>query len=414
MIEQAAAFDNAPAVRTSVGQKAASPPRAGASPSRTGTDARPPLARRLAVALLLTVALALTVPPVGRAVLFFVTDDPTHNTTPPTGELAGSGWQFQGQWLNFLGTPIASRYFITARHIGGAVGDRFLYRGAAYTTTAFFDDPESDLRLWRVCGTFPEFAPLYTQGDELDRPVVVFGRGTRRGEAVEVPGKSGPVLKGWRWGPADGVQRWGRNVVSAVRDGAGVGPLANGAGATGPLLAMTFDADGVKDECHLSGGDSGGAVFILDDGTWKLAGINYAVDGPYNTTDSGEGFPAAIFDAGGLYQRDGNGWAQTPDLPRPQPGASYATRISARLAWIQSVLQTPLPEQAEVMLQSARTANGPFADVPEDALTRGPGRIILPRPAQTTFYRLRSCRGSFFDAVRVEGSQLIVEYSAFE
>ena len=42
-----------------------------------------------------------------RAVLFFETADPEHNTEAPTGELSGSGWQFQGHWLSFPGTPIA-------------------------------------------------------------------------------------------------------------------------------------------------------------------------------------------------------------------------------------------------------------------------------------------------------------------
>lgn len=414
MIEQAPALDNAPPAGRDTWQKAARLRRLGSPPRHAGLAWFAHLACRGARAFLLTVALELTKPLVGQAVLFFATDDPAHNTTPPTGELADSGWQFQGRWLGFLGTPIAPRYFLTARHIGGTVGDGFLYRGVVYRTTAVFDDPESDLRLWRVCGTFPDFAPLYTQGDELNRLVVVFGRGTRRGEAVEVADGAGAVLKGWRWGPADGVQRWGRNVVSAVLDGTSLGPLANGAGATGPLLAMNFDADGVPDECHLSGGDSGGAVFIQDGEAWKLAGINYAVDGPYNTTDSGEGFPAAIFDEGGLYQRRDNGWQRTPELPHPRPGSFYATRLSARLEWIHSVLQAPLPAEPVVVLQAAPTSTGPFTDVPEASLQYLPQRILLPRPVQTTFYRLRSCFGSFLGAVRVEGSQLVVEYTAFE
>jgi len=36
---------------------------------------------------------------------------------------------------------------------------------------------------------------------------------------------------------------------------------------------------------------------------WKLAGINYAVQGPYNRNEFGDGFNAAIFDLRGLYLR---------------------------------------------------------------------------------------------------------------
>src|SRR2546425_3474792 len=74
------------------------------------------------------------------AVLFYSTSDPAHNTTAPTGALTNSGWQYQGTWGAFLGTPIAPKYFLTAAHIGGSVGDKFSFRCVDYTTTARFDD----------------------------------------------------------------------------------------------------------------------------------------------------------------------------------------------------------------------------------------------------------------------------------
>src|SRR5438552_3750751 len=42
-----------------------------------------------------------------QAVILLSTDDPNYNTTEPTGRLAGSGWQYEGFWGSFLGTPIA-------------------------------------------------------------------------------------------------------------------------------------------------------------------------------------------------------------------------------------------------------------------------------------------------------------------
>ena len=36
-----------------------------------------------------------------------VLSDAGRNTAAPTGSLANSGWQYQGQWAGFLGTPIA-------------------------------------------------------------------------------------------------------------------------------------------------------------------------------------------------------------------------------------------------------------------------------------------------------------------
>ena len=49
----------------------------------------------------------------------------------------------------FLGTPIASNYFITAKHIGGSVVQTFILNGTTYTTTAVFPDPSSDLQIWQ-------------------------------------------------------------------------------------------------------------------------------------------------------------------------------------------------------------------------------------------------------------------------
>jgi hypothetical protein len=344
-----------------------------------------------------------------HAVVFYATEDVTHNTTAPTGELAGSGWQFQGSWIGFLGTPIAPNYFITASHIGGNVGDKFVFRGVTYTTTAMFDDPHSDLRLWRVCGTFPEFAPLYSKLNERAQPVIVFGRGTRRGDPVEVGGLLGPALKGWKWGVPDFTQRWGLNVVADVVDGDGLGRAAKG-GTIGEILKLTFDPEGGPEECHLSGGDSGGGLFIKDGAVWKLAGINYGVDGPYNTTSSGAGFSAVIFDEGGLYEDEAGQWVLTPDLPTPQPGAFYATRIASNLAWIESVLNAPPPPDAAPGLQSAARVAGPYADDAAAVVDADHKTITVPRSSQARFFRVRSCSAVRIIGVRAEGESLVLTY----
>lgn len=156
--------------------------------------------------LALILAAGVVFPPTTvRAVIFHATADPSYNTSAPGGDLDGSGWQWQGRWGNFLGTPIARNLFITASHVGGAAGDPFVFRGVSYKTIAQFDDPKSDLRIWRVCGAFPEFASLYTNRDEAGKNLVVFGRGTLRGDAVVVPSVLAADLKGWRWGGGDGV-----------------------------------------------------------------------------------------------------------------------------------------------------------------------------------------------------------------
>src|ERR1043166_7459566 len=136
--------------------------------------------------------------PAAQAIILYSTGDPTYNTTPPGGALTNSGWQYQGSWGAYLGTPIAPKYFITASHVGGAVGNKFHFRGVDYTTTAFAKDPNSDLIIWRICGTFPDFAQVYANSDEVTKPIVLFGRGTQRGgEIIVTNNLLLASLKGW-------------------------------------------------------------------------------------------------------------------------------------------------------------------------------------------------------------------------
>ena len=90
-----------------------------------------------------------------HAVLFYSDGDPVYNTTEPTGSLTNSGWQFQGRFLQYLGTPVSAHHFITAQHFGGSVGNTFIFDGTTYTTIAKISDPGSDLALYEVDGTFP-------------------------------------------------------------------------------------------------------------------------------------------------------------------------------------------------------------------------------------------------------------------
>ena len=304
-------------------------------------------------------ALALLIQPAG-AVILLGSGDPACNTSPPTGALADSGWQYQGYWGSFLGTPIAPQYFIAAQHVGGSVGQTFTFQGVAYTTTAYWDDPYTDFRVWKINGVFPTYAPLYSLYDEAGKTLVVIGRGTQRGAQVatsilqtnactnvvniktlgiskkdaqrEFPTATfvgnimtyvsaavttNSVPKGWKAGAYDGVMRWGQSQVAS----------------TSKYIVGKFDKNGGTNQAYLSSGDSSGAVFVQDNGVWKLAGINYGVDGPFGTT-AADSFYGAIYDESALYM----GGTLVPDDGIVKPACFFATRISNRVAWIQSVI----------------------------------------------------------------------------
>lgn len=277
--------------------------------------------RRLRLTLAGCLLVLFFAPHSASAVIFSSTADPAFNTTAPTGILANSGWQYQGTWGSYLGTPVSPTHFITAKHVGGAVGDTFLYNGIAYTTTAVYNNG-TDLNIWQVNNTFSTYAPLYNGGNVAGQSAVIFGRGTQRGGEVIVNNE----LKGWTWGASDGTMRWGENTV---------------AGDLGNLVKFSFDLNAGENEVHVSNGDSGGGVFVQEGGLWKLAAINYAVEGPFKLTADGSTFNAALFDRGGLYR----GNTLYPDAAPDSPSSFYATSISANYNWISSVTYlVPVPE----------------------------------------------------------------------
>jgi len=285
--------------------------------------ARCQLRRPLAVvATFLTISLECA-----HGVILLRTADPSANTTAPSHDTAGSGWNYEGQFGAFLGTPIAQHFFLTAKHIGQA-GSVFVFEGTNYTLVTHYYDPFSDLSIWKVVETLATFAPLYTNNDEKDLRLVVIGRGTQRGSGVFI----GADLRGWNWGASDGVQRWGENIVTDI---------VNFSSGPDDAVYATFDQNGLPNESHLSVGDSGGAVFIQDGAEWKLAGINYSVDGPFYMDAFGNGgFDGALFDARNFYYSDGGNPPNYIQITGPAtvPSGFYATRVSSKLAWIYSII----------------------------------------------------------------------------
>lgn len=310
------------------------------------------LAFRCSRQAIMACAMALSFAPSAQAVLFYDTGDSSHNITAPTGAYENSGWQYQGYYGAYLGTMIAPQYFITAQHMG-TQGSSFVSAGlfnggldvtytidtSANSGAGYWDIAGTDLRILKINEYFSSYATLYTGSSEQGLDMVTMGRGGVRGADVMVSGS----LHGWEHNLGDGVARWGSNIVSSVTT----------IPALGSMLVARFDASGpghTTEEATLSIGDSGGAVFVNDGGLWKLAGINYSVDGLFdtnNTTGDGHEFNAALFDRGGLYQgSDGQGWSLIPDVGANNPSSIYASRISTNATAIQAIAVVPEPQSA--------------------------------------------------------------------
>ncbi len=352
---------------------------------------------RIAAGLLVTLGAA---GPPAHALLFRSTADPGYNTTAPTGDLAGSGWHWQGNWVGFSGTPVGTNWFLTAKHVGGRVGDALILDGVSHITTASFADPNTDLRLWRVCTPFDSFAPLHAGSNEAGRVGVLLGRGLGRGSEMVLTNGDQLELRGWRWGGAGGVLRWGLNRISGYED-------YNEQKSA--LLRGTFDENGGADEAMLTGGDSGGGVFVQRAGRWELAGIALAVDGPFSYTPDGPGVNAALFDRRGFYESSGDGWTLIPNEGLPRPAAFYATRVSSRLDWIMETMRANPEPASEPTVLSASVPGGPY--VTTAAVVDPEAREIrMERPGSAVYLQLESCRALEIVKIRIDGDELVLEY----
>jgi hypothetical protein len=268
-------------------------------------------------------AIALTAAaPAAHGVVFHSTGDPTFHTAPPTtGTFANSGWQYQLDIGEVSGTAVGPHHYLAAAHTGAGTNNAFVYNGVAYQTTAVVAD-FGDLRLLRVDKPFHSYAPLYSGApeSEQDAQVVLIGRGTQRGAEVRVNG----VLKGWRWGALDGVRRWGTNNVSS---------FANNS----TLMRFNFDNNGDPNEAILSDKDSGGGAFIKVAQQWTLAGVNFAVTGPYSIPPDPTTFLAALYDTTGML----NHQTVAAGAPSTGPSGAYASMVSPYTSDLKTLMDLP-------------------------------------------------------------------------
>jgi hypothetical protein len=255
---------------------------------------------------------------------------------------------------------------------------------------------------------------LYSGTDENGKGLVVFGRGVDRGDAITntVTSGSGPMqstqamTNGWEWGSYSYTQRWGTNKVSSVT-------TANGY----PVLKADWDANAGTNECMLADKDSGGAVFIQENGIWKLAGINYVI-GPASTysfnSDGSNSFKAAILDFSGnspLYIQNGSNWVTTSSLFITK-SSFYATRVSSRYSWITNVIGDEfdqdvdlLPDSLEVVYSGSATGMVAAADDDSDGFSNYEEYIADTNPTNAaSFFEIDSLTALTNQTVYFTGS----------
>ncbi len=320
----------------------------------------------------------------GQALVFLSTGDPNHNTTAPTGDLAGSGWQSQAQ-ASFGGTAISGQVVATANHLGVLVGMSFPYAGLSYRVVGWTNRVGTDLRLFWVAGRMPNPSPIYEGRAELNATLVYHGFGGPRGNPVYYDPPANSDLRGWLWTGSDGRLRWGTNRVMDY--------LTTQSGLSGEYLIAYFTDSVGDDAITFSGGDSGGGAFIKDiDGRWKLAGIAAAVEATFRVTPNSATFYASLFNRKGFYEESGDPrkpWVLDPTANQTPGAQLQATRVSAYADWIKAQLAAPIPGTPTPLLLQAREAGGTFTEADAYAVDPSKKEITFYAPATPNhFYQL--------------------------
>jgi hypothetical protein len=253
-------------------------------------------------------------------------------------------------------TAISPEFLIGSAHNGSF--SVITYQGTLYHVASDAADPNSDLQIVRIDGTanpdgtlkdptarFATYAPVYRGATEFRADLVDFGYGVGRlkADSSSVVTLNG-VEKGFLLSPVqDNQLSYGTDKVEGY---------ANGGPGVGVLLGFKFNKDAPYAATLLTPGDSGGAVFVNDNGTYKLAGVNFGSDHIYYQDANGGGqFFAALYDRSGFFEQDGVDANGRPIYTAVSgPAISYATRIASNLDFTDRMVGFAVPEPSSVAL----------------------------------------------------------------
>ena len=232
----------------------------------------------------LALAFALVMIDAGRGADALVLDsgDGQGNTDAPPGlpEWENVGRRWGGPSVVYVG----HRWVMTANHVGAGfvVFDDERYEAVSGTAQTILnpDGSPADLLIFRI-DREPGLPALRIarRPPRVGQELFLVGTGASRGRRLTVDSPVAGLLDGFQWSP-DETRRWGTNVMS--------GPVETvvGSDTLTRAIPMLFDRiddpAGTDHEAAAAHGDSGGALFALEDALMPerghvLSGILFSV-----------------------------------------------------------------------------------------------------------------------------------------
>lgn len=164
---------------------------------------------------------------------------------------------YVGWWNGSSAVCIAPNWIISARHVGGEVGNLFWMRGQSYRSVEIVRHATQDIQLIRVAETLPGHHAI-ASGVQAGDLGILGGWGNTAGTAV---------AGGYDWSGAQ-AETWGANLIDNA----------------GTLIVIDFDDleadDSVAYESLFAVHDSGAGLFVYTGGgELQLAGVAVSVTG---------------------------------------------------------------------------------------------------------------------------------------
>ncbi|MBX3357000.1 MAG: trypsin-like serine protease [Phycisphaeraceae bacterium] len=233
------------------------------------------------------------------------------STDSGTGTKLGESF-YVGSWNGASAVAVGDRWVLTARHVGGSVGDSLVMNGTKYSADRVVFNRSEDLMLIRLTEQLPGWHTLVDRGVSVGDRVLLAGAGYRSSDQLQ-----------------DGVT-WSQTTGPAIG--------ANRIDQVGDRLSVTFDPPGAElaepDEAIFALGDSGSGLFVNAGGSWRLAGLAVTISSTFGVSRYGDYASAVNLDGWQWWVESlvAPGVPVASSVPPPPQGAWFPPRVPAPAA----------------------------------------------------------------------------------